>query len=246
MEQRARERPVRVPHLRRSRSRRRPALPRRGVRVSAARCPRDRASRAGGHRRRELSAGPSPCGRWRQRRRWCCSAAPWRGGPAAMRAAPCSPPRSCRFSAARSSGPTSTSSPSRSCSPRCSCSRAIAPGPALRSLGLAVMTKVFPIVVAPVAIAWLVARGRRRDAWQGALACAAVMAAIAVAAVAASPDGALDAVRYHLDRPVQIESSPAWCCWGWTRPVPGTPPACRASGRTASSTRPPTLSRHSS
>ena len=76
-------------------------------------------------------------------------------------------------------------------------------------LGLAVMTKVFPIVVAPVAIAWLVARGRRRDAWQGALACAAVMAAIAVAAVAASPDGALDAVRYHLDRPVQIESSPA-------------------------------------
>ncbi|MET0615134.1 MAG: glycosyltransferase 87 family protein [Thermoleophilaceae bacterium] len=76
-------------------------------------------------------------------------------------------------------------------------------------LGLAVMTKVFPIVVAPVAIAWLVARGRRRDAWQGALVCAAVMAAIAVAAVAASPDGALDAVRYHLDRPVQIESSPA-------------------------------------
>ena len=76
-------------------------------------------------------------------------------------------------------------------------------------LGLAVMTKVFPIVVAPVAIAWLVARGRRRDAWQGALACAAVMVAIAVAAVAASPDGALDAVRYHLDRPVQIESSPA-------------------------------------
>ena len=71
------------------------------------------------------------------------------------------------------------------------------------------MTKVFPIVIAPVAIAWLVARGRRRDAWQGALVCAAVMAAIAGAAVAVSPDGALDAVRYHLDRPVQIESSPA-------------------------------------
>jgi hypothetical protein len=76
-------------------------------------------------------------------------------------------------------------------------------------LGLAVMTKVFPIVVAPVAVAWLLARGRRRDAWQGALVCAAVMAAIAGAALAASPDGALDAVRYHLDRPVQVESSPA-------------------------------------
>jgi len=76
-------------------------------------------------------------------------------------------------------------------------------------LGLAVMTKAFPIVIAPVAIAWLLARGRRRDAWQGALVFAAVMAAIAGAAVVASPDGALDAIRYHLDRPVQIESSPA-------------------------------------
>src|SRR6185295_3589450 len=76
-------------------------------------------------------------------------------------------------------------------------------------LGLAVMTKVFPIVVAPVALAWLLARGRRRDAWQGALACTAVMIVIAGGAVAASPGGALDAVRYHLDRPVQIESSPA-------------------------------------
>ena len=27
--------------------------------------------------------------------------------------------------------------------------------------------------------------------------------------MAASPDGALDALRYHLDRPVQIESTPA-------------------------------------
>ena len=76
-------------------------------------------------------------------------------------------------------------------------------------LGLAVMTKAFPIVIAPVAIAWLIARGRRRDAWQGALVWAAVMAAIGGAAVAASPEGALDAVRYHLDRPVQVESSPA-------------------------------------
>ena len=76
-------------------------------------------------------------------------------------------------------------------------------------LGLGVMTKAFPIVIAPIAIAWLLARGRRRDAWQGALVCGAVMAALALAAVAASPGGALDAVRYHLDRPVQIESSPA-------------------------------------
>jgi uncharacterized membrane protein len=81
-------------------------------------------------------------------------------------------------------------------------------------LGLAVMTKVFPIVVVPVAIAWLLARGRRRDAWQGALACGAVMAVVAAGAVAASPQGSFDAVRYHLDRPVQIESSPALVALG--------------------------------
>jgi glycosyl transferase family 87 len=76
-------------------------------------------------------------------------------------------------------------------------------------LGLGAMTKVFPLVAVPVAMAWLLARGRRRDAWQGALVCAGVIALVAGAAVAASPAGALDAVRYHLDRPVQIESSPA-------------------------------------
>jgi hypothetical protein len=76
-------------------------------------------------------------------------------------------------------------------------------------LGLAVMTKAFPIVIVAVAIAWLVGRGRRRDAWQGALVCAAVIGAIGGLAVVASPEGALDAVRYHLDRPVQVESSPA-------------------------------------
>jgi uncharacterized membrane protein len=83
------------------------------------------------------------------------------------------------------------------------------PRAAFAVLGVAVMTKAFPIVIAPIAIAWLLARRRRRDAWQGALVCAAVMAAIAGAAVAVSPDGALDAVRFQLDRPVQVESSPA-------------------------------------
>jgi hypothetical protein len=83
------------------------------------------------------------------------------------------------------------------------------PRTGLAVLGIGAMTKVFPLVAVPVALAWLLARGRRRDAWQGALACAAVMAVIASTALAASPDGALDAVRYHLDRPVQVESSPA-------------------------------------
>ena len=40
------------------------------------------------------------------------------------------------------------------------------------------------------------------------------MAAIAGGAVTVSPDGALDAVRFQLDRPVQIESSPAMVVLG--------------------------------
>jgi len=81
-------------------------------------------------------------------------------------------------------------------------------------LGLGAMTKLFPLVAVPVVLAWLVARGRRRDAWQGGLACAATIAVVTGTALAVSPDGAADAVRYHLDRPVQIESSPAMLLLG--------------------------------
>jgi hypothetical protein len=76
-------------------------------------------------------------------------------------------------------------------------------------LGLGAMTKFFPLLIAPVALAWLVGRGRRREAWQGAAALLTVLVVVGAAAIAASPQGALDAVRYHLDRPVQIESTPA-------------------------------------
>ena len=83
------------------------------------------------------------------------------------------------------------------------------PRAGLAVLGLGAMTKAFPLLAALVALAWLAGRGRRRDAWQGALACAAAIAVVAAAALAASPSGALDAVTYHLERPVQIESTPA-------------------------------------
>jgi uncharacterized membrane protein len=88
------------------------------------------------------------------------------------------------------------------------------PRTGLAVLGLGAMTKLFPLVAVPLALAWLLARGRRRDAWQGALACAAVIGVAAGAAVTASPGGAADAVRYHLDRPVQVESSPALALLG--------------------------------
>jgi hypothetical protein len=73
-------------------------------------------------------------------------------------------------------------------------------------LGAATMTKGFPLVVAPVALAWL---GDRRAVLRGAAAFAAVVLVLAAVAVAISPTGALDAIRYQTDRPVQIESLPA-------------------------------------
>jgi len=76
-------------------------------------------------------------------------------------------------------------------------------------LGAAVMTKGFPVVVAPVALAWLVGRGERRAALAGASALGLVVLSLAGVALALSPSGAVDSVRYQLDRPVQVESPPA-------------------------------------
>ena len=79
----------------------------------------------------------------------------------------------------------------------------------LALLGVATMTKGFPLVAAPAVLAWLVARGQRRAALVGTCALAAVVAVLAGLSVAASPSGAWDAIRYQTDRPVQIESLPA-------------------------------------
>jgi hypothetical protein len=83
------------------------------------------------------------------------------------------------------------------------------PRAGLALLGVGALIKGFPLVALPVVVAWLVGRGRRREALQGALVCLAVLLAGAAAALAVSPDGALDAVRYHLERPVQVESPAA-------------------------------------
>jgi len=76
-------------------------------------------------------------------------------------------------------------------------------------LGLAVMTKGFPIVVAPVALAWLAARAGRRTTLSAAAAFVVALAIPAAVALGLSSDGAWAAVEFHLDRPVQIESLPA-------------------------------------
>jgi hypothetical protein len=77
-------------------------------------------------------------------------------------------------------------------------------------LGVATATKLFPILVAGLVVVWLLAAGRRRDAVRGGLAFAAV---VAVACLPFAGDGFLDQFRFHLDRPVQIESTPASVLW---------------------------------
>lgn len=76
-------------------------------------------------------------------------------------------------------------------------------------LGAGAMTKVFPAALVPAACAYLWARGRRREALGGLVVFGAVIALVSAPFVAIDPDGYAEAYRFQLDRPTQIESSPA-------------------------------------
>jgi hypothetical protein len=76
----------------------------------------------------------------------------------------------------------------------------------LALLGVGTMTKLFPGLLAIVALAWLLARGERRAAVRGGAAFVAVVIAISLPFAGA---GYVDSFRFHVDRPVQIESTPA-------------------------------------
>ena len=80
----------------------------------------------------------------------------------------------------------------------------------LAVLGLATMTKLFPVVLVPGVLLWLVSRYRDREA---ALGLAAFLAVVLVIALPFAGPGLVDMVRFHLERPVQIESSPATVLW---------------------------------
>jgi hypothetical protein len=73
-------------------------------------------------------------------------------------------------------------------------------------LALGGMVKLWPLALVPVAVVWLWARGRRSAAVLG------VVLTVVVTALILAPfprDGLRDAIRFHQDRPVQIESAPA-------------------------------------
>jgi uncharacterized membrane protein len=73
-------------------------------------------------------------------------------------------------------------------------------------LGLGTMAKLFPALLVPLAAVWLAARGQRRDAVRGVALFAVVVVGISLPLAGS---GYVDSFRFHLDRPVQIESMPA-------------------------------------
>jgi len=73
-------------------------------------------------------------------------------------------------------------------------------------LGLGTVTKLFPALLVPVAVVWLVARGERDRVLPGLAAFAAVVALVCAPFLSA---GFFDQFRFHAERPVQIESTPA-------------------------------------
>ena len=85
--------------------------------------------------------------------------------------------------------------------------RRTVPGFAL--LGLGAATKVFPIVFAAAGVAWLLGRGRHSEAVRGAAVTVGVIAAVCLPFALAAPDGFAEQVRFHAERPLQIESLPA-------------------------------------
>lgn len=84
------------------------------------------------------------------------------------------------------------------------------PTAGLAVLALATATKLFPVLAAALLLVHLEATGRRRAAVRGAVAFVAVLAAVCLPFAG---DGFVDQFRFHLDRPVQIESTPATVLW---------------------------------
>jgi uncharacterized membrane protein len=82
-------------------------------------------------------------------------------------------------------------------------------------LGLAVMTKGFPLVVVPIALAWLLGRGQRRQALEGLVTLVLVGGVLGAAVLAFSPGGAWYAIHYQTARPLEIESTPATMLYAW-------------------------------
>jgi hypothetical protein len=77
---------------------------------------------------------------------------------------------------------------------------------AFAALGAGTALKLFPALLVPIAVAWLLGRGERERVLPGVVAFAAVVVAVSLPFLG---PGFADQARFHLERPVQIESTPA-------------------------------------
>jgi hypothetical protein len=76
-------------------------------------------------------------------------------------------------------------------------------------LAAAILIKLVPLALIPVLVVWQRHRTGPRRAWAGLAGCLAVVVVVAAPFVAMSPSGTWDVVQYHLDRPLQVESTGA-------------------------------------
>jgi hypothetical protein len=77
-------------------------------------------------------------------------------------------------------------------------------------LALGGMAKLWPLVMLPAAVVWLVARGQKRVALEG-VGIVAVLTLLIL--LPFSWHGLWELVKFHQERPVQIESTPASVLW---------------------------------
>lgn len=76
----------------------------------------------------------------------------------------------------------------------------------MAALAVGTLIKLFPAILAAVSAVWLAGRRELREAVRGAAAFAAVLVVVSVPFVSS---GFVDMFTFHLERPVQIESTPA-------------------------------------
>jgi hypothetical protein len=76
-------------------------------------------------------------------------------------------------------------------------------------LAAATLLKLIPLALVPAMLIWQRHRGSARAAWAGLAGCLALIALVVVPFAVASPSGTWDLVQYHIDRPLQIESTGA-------------------------------------
>jgi hypothetical protein len=76
-------------------------------------------------------------------------------------------------------------------------------------LAAATLLKLVPLALVPALLIWQRHRAGARAAWAGLAASLAAVAVVVTPFAVASPSGTWDLVQYHLDRPLQVESSGA-------------------------------------